>query len=109
MTFEEQMAALEEVVERLEHGELPLEESIRLFEEGMRLTAACRKELDAAEGRLQVLSSRPGGTMAAMELALEEDEATLRNERHEQLSDRASSRSPASREAPDERRNPADR
>ena len=74
MTFEEQMAALEEVVERLEHGELPLEESIRLFEEGMRLTAACRKELDAAEGRLQVLSARPGGTMVAVEMALEEDE-----------------------------------
>ena len=76
MTFEEQMAALEEVVERLEHGELPLEESIRLFEEGMRLTAACRKELDAAEGRLQVLSARPGGTMVAVEMAMEDDEAT---------------------------------
>ena len=78
MTFEEQMAALEEVVERLEHGELPLEESIRLFEEGMRLTAACRKELDAAEGRLQVLSSRPGGTMVAVEMALEDDEDRMR-------------------------------
>ncbi len=74
-TFEEQMSALEGVVERLEHGELPLEESIRLFEEGMRLTAACRKELDAAEGRLQVLSARPGGTMVAVEMAIEQDEA----------------------------------
>lgn len=74
-TFEEQMSALEGVVERLEHGELPLEESIRLFEEGMRLTAACRKELDAAEGRLQVLSARPGGTMVAVEVAIEQDEA----------------------------------
>ena len=73
-TFEEQMSALEGVVERLEHGELPLEESIRLFEEGMRLTAACRKELDAAEGRLQVLSARPGGTMVAVEMAIEQDE-----------------------------------
>ena len=69
------MSALEGVVERLEHGELPLEESIRLFEEGMRLTAACRKELDAAEGRLQVLSARPGGTMVAVEVAIEQDEA----------------------------------
>ncbi len=74
-TFEEQMSALEGVVERLEHGELPLEESIRLFEEGMRLTAACRRELDAAEGRLQVLSARPGGTMVAVEMAIEQDEA----------------------------------
>ena len=83
MTFEEQMAALEEVVERLEHGELPLEESIRLFEEGMRLTAACRKELDAAEGRLQVLSARPSGTMVAVDMVLEEDPATLRDKRDE--------------------------
>ena len=77
-TFEEQMTALEEVVERLEHGELRLEESIRLFEEGMRLTAACRKELDAAEGRLQVLSSRPGGTMVAVDMVVDEDEATAK-------------------------------
>ena len=81
MTFEEQMAALEEVVERLEHGELPLEESIHLFEEGMRLTAACRKELDAAEGRLQVLSARPGGTMVAVEMTLEEDDVMAGDER----------------------------
>ena len=73
-TFEEQMSALEGVVERLEHGELPLEESIRLFEEGMRLTAACRKELDVAEGRLQVLTARPGGTMVAVDMAVEQDE-----------------------------------
>ena len=75
-TFEEQMTALEEVVERLEHGELRLEESIRLYEEGMRLTAACRKELDAAEGRLQVLSGRPGGTMVPVDLAIEADESS---------------------------------
>lgn len=70
-TFEEQMSALETVVERLEHGDLPLEESVRLFEEGMRLTAACRKELDAAEGRLQVLAEQPGGSMRAVEMTLE--------------------------------------
>ena len=63
-TFEEQMTALEEVVERLEHGELRLEESIRLFE----------------EGRLQVLSARPGGTMVAGDLAVEDDEATPKDE-----------------------------
>ena len=74
MTFEEQMAALEGVVERLEHGELPLEESIRLFEEGMRLTAACRKELDTAEGRLQVLSARSNGEMVPEEMTLDADE-----------------------------------
>ena len=68
------MSALEGVVERLEHGELPLEESIRLYEEGMRLTAACRRELDAAEGRLQVLSGRPGGTLVPVELSVDGEE-----------------------------------
>lgn len=75
-TFEEQMQSLEEVVEKLEHGELPLEESLRLFEEGMRLTAACRQELDAAEGRLQVLSARPGGAMVPVDLAIEQDDSS---------------------------------
>ena len=62
-TFEEHMAQLETVVGQLERGDLGLEESLRLFEEGMRLTSECRKELDAAEGRLQVLVERPGGGM----------------------------------------------
>ena len=77
-TFEEQMTALESVVERLEHGDLPLEDSVRLYEEGMRLTSACRKELDAAEGRLQVLSESRGGTLVPKDIELggeEEDEA----------------------------------
>lgn len=54
-TFEEQLAALEAVVERLERGELSLDESVRLFEEGVKLSNACKKELDAADGRIQVL------------------------------------------------------
>ena len=72
-TFEEQMSALEAVVARLELGELPLEESVVLFEEGMRLSAACRIELEAAEGRLQVLAPGRGGAMLASEMKLAED------------------------------------
>ncbi len=67
------MAALESVVQRLEQGELALDDSVRLFEEGMRLTAACRQELDAAEGRLQVLTARPGGAMVATDIELDVD------------------------------------
>ena len=75
-SFEDQMTALEGVVERLERGDLPLEQSVQLFEEGMRLTAACRKELDAAEGRLQVLAERPSGRLVAVEMSLEENGPT---------------------------------
>ncbi len=52
-SFEEQLKALEIVVERLERGELSLEESVRLFEEGVKLSDSCKKELEAAEGKIQ--------------------------------------------------------
>jgi exodeoxyribonuclease VII small subunit len=60
-TFEEKLAALELVVERLERGELALEESVRLFEEGVGLSNACKAQLDVAEGRIQVLMEPEGG------------------------------------------------
>lgn len=48
-TFEESMQRLEEIVSQLEKGEAPLDESLALFEEGMRLAADCGKKLDQAE------------------------------------------------------------
>jgi exodeoxyribonuclease VII small subunit len=70
--FEEQLTALEIVVERLEQGELSLEESVRLFEEGMKLSDACKKELEAAEGKIQMLVDRGRGGMKAVDLDLNE-------------------------------------
>lgn len=52
MSFEEAMAALEEVVSRLEAGEVPLEESIRLYERGAELKAHCQKKLAEAEEKV---------------------------------------------------------
>jgi exodeoxyribonuclease VII small subunit len=72
-TFEEQLKTLEGVVERLEKGDLPLEESLSLFEQGVALSDSCKKELDAAEGRVQVLLQR-GRKMEAEDLSLTEDE-----------------------------------
>jgi exodeoxyribonuclease VII small subunit len=69
--FEEQLTALETVVERLERGELSLDESVQLFEEGVKLSNACKKELDAAEGRIQVLVDGRG---EPADLTLEEGE-----------------------------------
>ncbi len=57
MTFEEAAGRLEEIVRRLEEGEVPLEESIRLYEEGMKLGAMCRRILDEADQRIQKLSA----------------------------------------------------
>ena len=73
--FEQKLAALEAVVEKLERGELPLDESVRLFEEGVTLSDACKKELEAAEGKIQMLVER-GSRMAVTDLdvEIEEDE-----------------------------------
>jgi exodeoxyribonuclease VII small subunit len=54
-TFEEQLKELETVVERLERGELSLEENVSLFERGMHLSNACKRQLSDAESRVQVL------------------------------------------------------
>lgn len=70
-SFEEQLKSLESVVEKLERGDLPLEESLALFEQGVGLSEACKKELDAAEGRVQVLLQR-GRERVAEDLKLEE-------------------------------------
>ena len=56
--FEEALRKLETIVQQLEQGELTLEDSVRLFEQGMELSTACREELDAAEGRVQQLVAR---------------------------------------------------
>jgi exodeoxyribonuclease VII small subunit len=72
-SFEEQLAALESVVEQLERGELPLDESVRLFEEGVKLSNACKKELEAAEGRIQVLVEHRSGGLRVADLEVEED------------------------------------
>jgi exodeoxyribonuclease VII small subunit len=73
-SFEEQLTALESVVERLERGELSLEDSVRLFEEGMKLSDACKKELEAAEGKIQLLVDRGRGGMKAVDLDLDTEE-----------------------------------
>lgn len=53
--FEDCLKRLEEIVDRLEKGDLPLEESLALFEEGMKLSNACRGELEQAEGKVEIL------------------------------------------------------
>lgn len=59
--FEEALARLETVVNRLESGELPLEESLRLFEEGVHLTKVCIHRLDEAERRIAILVKNDQG------------------------------------------------
>ena len=62
-TFESAMQRLEELVVRLESGDLTLEDSLQAFEEGMALTACCRGQLEAAETRLQHLVRNSDGAL----------------------------------------------
>lgn len=74
--FEEHLTKLESVVERLERGDLPLDESVRLFEDGMKLSSTCKKELEQAEGRIQVLVEGKAGKRKPADLDLVEDDET---------------------------------
>src|SRR5689334_2951542 len=59
-TFEAGLQLLEHIVKEMETGELPLERAIALFEEGMKLSDACRKQLEEAETRVEILTRRAG-------------------------------------------------
>lgn len=59
MTFEEAFAELEQVVQRLEKGNLALEEMISLYERGQALATCCQKQLDRAELRVTQLAEAP--------------------------------------------------
>ncbi len=54
-TFEQSMTELDRIVERMEQPELPLEESLKLYEEGVRLTRLCQKMLSDAEKKIEQL------------------------------------------------------
>lgn len=68
--FEQKLTALELVVEKLERGDLSLEESVQLFEEGITLSDACKRDLAAAEGKIQVLAEQ-GNELVVTDLTVD--------------------------------------
>ena len=60
-SFEDAMKRLEEIVQMLENGNLPLEESIKVFEEGMKLIKFCTHKLEEAERKVTILIQESGG------------------------------------------------
>ena len=73
-SFETALAALEQIVRELERGELPLERSLELFEQGVRLSRECQERLQAAERRIEVLLR--DGEGRAVVGAFDEEELT---------------------------------
>lgn len=67
MSFEDALRALEDVVRRLETGEVPLDESIDLYERGEALRKHCQARLDAAQARIEKIVAGPDGKAAGTE------------------------------------------
>jgi exodeoxyribonuclease VII small subunit len=63
--FEAALARLEEIVKELETGDLPLEQSLKLFEEGIKLSRLCNRRLEEAERRVEILLKSKTGTVTA--------------------------------------------
>jgi exodeoxyribonuclease VII small subunit len=62
-SFEAALTRLEQIVQRLEKGELPLEESLVLYEEGIRLSRLCHAKLEEAEGKIELLMKDARGEL----------------------------------------------
>ncbi len=63
LSFEEALRALEEVVRKLESGDVPLDDSITLYERGEALRKHCQSRLDAAQARIERIVAGPDGTV----------------------------------------------
>jgi exodeoxyribonuclease VII small subunit len=61
--FEDALNKLEKVVSKLEEGDIPLEESLKLFEEGIRLSRFCNQKLDEAEKKVEILLKGKNGIL----------------------------------------------
>jgi exodeoxyribonuclease VII small subunit len=63
--FEHSLTRLEEVVRRLESPQLSLDDAMKLFEEGVELSRECQKQLEEAEGKVEILLKKADGKLAA--------------------------------------------
>ncbi len=70
-SFEASLAELEKIVAKLENGDLPLEESLELFEKGIKLSRECRERLSKAERRIEILVKDANGGLTAEEFSPE--------------------------------------
>ena len=71
--FEAALTRLEEIVKELEQGDLPLEQSLKLFEEGIKLSRICNSRLEDAERRVEVLLKDEAGKIVAQPFNEEEE------------------------------------
>jgi len=72
--FEAALARLAEIVQELEKGDIPLEQSLKLFEEGIKLSRICNKRLEEAERKVEVLMKDKDGKISAQPFEEGEDQ-----------------------------------
>ena len=73
-SFESSLKELEQIVEQLEAGDLPLERSLQLFEQGVKLSRDCQQRLDEAENRVELLLKNGYGSFSRVSLDEMEEE-----------------------------------
>jgi exodeoxyribonuclease VII small subunit len=78
-TFESSLKELESIVDKLEKGELSLEESLKLYEHGIKLVKFCSSQLDAAEKKIEILQKELNGQMKTVPFE-EDDTSNITNE-----------------------------
>lgn len=71
--FEQAMARLETIVNELEKGDLPLDDSLRIFEEGIRLSKTCLKMLEEAERKVEILVQEKDGRRRLQAFSVTDD------------------------------------
>ncbi|MGH9406460.1 MAG: exodeoxyribonuclease VII small subunit [Terriglobia bacterium] len=73
-SFEDNLQRLGAIVEQMEGADVPLEKALELYEDGMKLSALCQKQLEEAEGRVEILRKRANGKMTPEPFRAEENE-----------------------------------
>ena len=75
--FEKNLARLDAIVQELEDTDLPLDKALVLYEEGMKLSECCHKQLEEAEGRVEIIDQEGRGKMVAEPFANDETRSEL--------------------------------
>ena len=74
-SFEASLHRLEQIVKKLEAGDLALDDALKLFEEGIHLSQQCQKQLEEAENKVEILLKKADGKLVARKFSLEGEEA----------------------------------
>ena len=74
LKFEDALARLETIVAELEKGDLPLDDSLKIFEEGIKLSKNCLKMLDDAEKKIEIMVQEKDGKKRLRAFSLDDDE-----------------------------------